>query len=179
MVVRRGFAMPMTRLARPSQVGDNSATASHPAVDVTDIRTVEVSGGLGYELDLDAPPDAVWRLWTEPDQIIRWMGDGATLQPWPGGIFRLEYASGDVVAGEFVDAEKPQHLAFTWGWDEAGALTPPGSTRVELTFEPIDGGRRTRLHMRHVDQPEAALENHDAGWRFFLARLVEACAAAT
>jgi uncharacterized protein YndB with AHSA1/START domain len=137
-----------------------------------DIRSVETAGGLGYELDLDAPPETVWRLWTEPAQVTRWMGDIATLQPWPGGTFRVAYASGDVVAGEFVDAEAPQYLAFTWGWDEPDALTPPGSTRVELTLEPLAGGR-TRLHMRHTDQPEAALENHDAGWRFFLPRLVE------
>ena len=143
---------------------------------MTEIRTVKVSGGLGYELDLDARPELVWRFWTEPEQIVRWMGDRATLEPWPGGTFRIEYGSGDVVAGQYVDAEAPQYLAFTWGWDEAGALTPPGSTRVELTLEPIDDGARTRLHMRHVKQPEAALENHDAGWRLFLPRLAEACA---
>ena len=143
-----------------------------------DIRTVPISGGLGYEVDLDATPDTVWRFWTEPEQIVRWMGDVATLQPWPGGTFRVEYRSGDVVAGEFVDAEAPQYLAFTWGWDEAGALTPPGSTRVELTLEPIEAGARTRLHMRHVNQPEAALANHDAGWRFFLPRLAAALAEA-
>ncbi len=130
----------------PAVGRDKSVEARDPPSDVTEIRTVEVNGGLGYELELDAPPDAVWRLWTEPDQIVRWMGDVATLQPWPGGTFRLEYQSGDAVAGEFVDAEAPQHVAFTWGWDEAGALTPPGSTRVELTFEPIDDGARTRLH---------------------------------
>jgi uncharacterized protein YndB with AHSA1/START domain len=143
-----------------------------------DIRTVEVGGGLGYELALDAWPEIVWRFWTEPEQIVRWMGDRATLEAWPGGTFRIEYGSGDVVAGEFVDVEAPQHLSFTWGWEDAASLTPPGSTRVEVTLEPIDGGARTRLHMRHVDQPEAALANHDAGWRFFLARLAEACAPA-
>ena len=144
---------------------------------MADIRTVEVEGGLGYELDLEAAPEVVWRFWTEPAEIVRWMGDEATLQPWPGGTFRLRYRSGDVVAGEFVDAERPQYLAFTWGWDEAGALTPPGSTTVEVTLEPLGDGTRTRLHMRHVNQPEAALENHDAGWRIFLPRLQEAAEA--
>lgn len=144
--------------------------------DVTEIRAIEVKDGLGYELDLDAWPELVWRFWTEPEQLIRWMGDRATLQAWPGGTFRVEYGSGDVVAGEFVDVEAPQYLAFTWGWEEAGSLTPPGSTTVEVTFEPLGDGERTRLHMRHVNQPPAALENHDAGWRFFLPRLAEACA---
>ena len=140
------------------------------------IRTVAVRDGLGYELDLDASPETVWECWTKPDRLVRWMGDAATLQPWPGGTFRIEYASGDAVAGAFVDAEPPQHLAFTWGWEEPGSLTPPGSTRVEVTLEPLGGGERTRLHFRHVDQPEAALANHDAGWRFFLPRLAEVVA---
>jgi uncharacterized protein YndB with AHSA1/START domain len=136
-----------------------------------DLKASRTSNGLGYELDLDAPPEEVWRLWTEPDQIVRWMGDKATLQPWPGGTFRIEYASGDVVAGEFVDAEVPQYLAFTWGWDEPDALTPPGSPRIELIFEGLENGTRTRLRMLHTDQPAEALDNHDAGWRLFLPRL--------
>ena len=140
-----------------------------------DLKAIDTDDGLAYELELDAAPARVWRLWTVPGEIVRWMGDVATLEPWPGGTFRIEYASGDVVAGEFVDAEAPQHLAFTWGWDEPGALTPPGSTRIEVTLEPLPDGR-TRLHMRHVNQPAEALENHDSGWRFFLPRLAEAAA---
>ena len=139
----------------------------------SELRRLGDDDGLSYELDVDAAPEVVWRLWTEADQLTRWMGSRATIEPWPTGIFRVEYGTGDAVAGEFVDAEAPQHLAFTWGWDEAGALTPPGSTRVEATLEPLPGGR-TRLHLRHTDQPIEALENHDAGWRFFLPRLAEA-----
>ena len=142
-----------------------------------DIRSIDVPAGdgLAYELDLDAAPEVVWRFWTEADHIVRWMGDRATLQPWPGGTFRIEYASGDVVAGEFVDAEAPQYLAFTWGWDDPETLTPPGSTEVEVILEPLSTNR-TLLQMRHVKQPSDALANHDAGWRFFLPRLAEAVA---
>ncbi len=139
--------------------------------EITGSRT---SDGLAYELELEASPTAVWRCWTEPDQIVRWMGDVATLEPWPGGTFRVQYASGDVVAGEFIDVEQPQFLAFTWGWDESGALTPPGSTRVEVMLEGLADDTRTRLRMRHTDQPAEALDNHDAGWRFFLPRLAAA-----
>ena len=104
------------------------------------------------------------------------MGNKATLEPWPGGTFRIEYASGDVVAGEFLDVEAPQYLAFTWGWDEPGAVTPPGSTRIDVILEAIADGSRTLLRMRHTEQPPEALDNHDAGWRFFLPRLVAAVA---
>ena len=143
---------------------------------MAELRSVTTGDGLGYELELDATAETVWRCWTEPERMVTWMGDSATLQPWPGGTFRIEYGSGDVVAGEFVDAERPQYLAFTWGWDEPGALTPPGSTRIEIILEPLGDGTRTRLHMRHTNQPPEALENHDVGWRIFLPRLAEAVA---
>jgi uncharacterized protein YndB with AHSA1/START domain len=140
---------------------------------MTELRTIETANGLGYQLELEAAPAEVWRYWTEPARMVCWMGDVATLQPWPGGTFRVEYKRGDVAAGEFLDAERPQFLAFTWGWEEEGSLTPPGSSRVEVIFEELEGSR-TLLRMRHTNQPAAALQNHDAGWRFFLPRLAEA-----
>ena len=47
--------------------------------------------------------------------------------------------------------------------------------QLELAAPPAEGSR-TLLQMRHTDQPAEALENHDAGWRFFLPRLAEAVA---
>lgn len=138
------------------------------------MKASRTSDGLAYELDLDASPAAVWRCWTDPEQIVRWMGDVAILEPWPGGTFRIEYKSGDVVAGKFLDSEAPQYLAFTWGWDEPGALTSPGTTRIEVILEGLSNDTRTRLRLRHTEQPPEALDDHDAGWRFFLPRLADA-----
>lgn len=142
----------------------------------SELRRIHAHDGLAYELELDAPPAVVWPFWTQADAIVRWMGDAATLQPWPGGTFRVEYASGDVAAGTYLDVEPPQFLAFTWGWDEEGTLTPAGTSRIEVILEPVGEGLRTLLRMRHLNQPEAALEDHDAGWRFFLSRLAAAVA---
>ncbi len=143
---------------------------------MSDIRTIDVGGGLGYELELAAAPETVWRFWTEADQLVRWMGDVAVLEPRPGGTFRVEYRSGDVVVGEFLEVEAPSRLLLSWGWEEEGALTPPGSTRIEVTLARLSGGSRTRMTMRHTNQPAEALENHDAGWRFFLPRLAKVIA---
>ena len=66
----------------------------------TEVRRMGDDDGLSYEIDLDAAPEVVWRLWTEADQLTRWMGSRATIEPWPTGIFRVEYATGDAVAGE-------------------------------------------------------------------------------
>ena len=146
-----------------------------------ELRQIPTQDGLAYQLDLPAPPKRVWQLWTEPTLLVGWMGSQATLEPWPGGMFRLAYGNGSVATGTFLDVEPPQFLAFTWGWDEPGTLTPPGTSRIEIILEEIGSipggsGGGTRMHFRHGNQPSAAIENHDAGWRFFLPRLAEALA---
>ena len=64
----------------------------------TEITSIDAPDGLGYELRIDAPPEVVWRFWVEPDRMVRWMGKVATLEPRPGGIFRIDYGQGDVIA---------------------------------------------------------------------------------
>ena len=141
---------------------------------MSDIRTIDVDGGLGYEVELAAAPEAVWRFWTEADQVMLWMGDVAIVEPRPGGTFRVEYRSGDVVAGEFLEVEAPSRLVFSWGWEEEGALTPPGSTRIEVTLEPLSGGSRRDNDEPHEQAPRPSQPRR--GWRFFLPRLAEVIA---
>ena len=143
---------------------------------MTAIESVQQGPTLTYEVRIQAPPALVWRYWTEPERMVRWMGDVATLEPRPGGTFRLEYGSGDVVAGAYVEVDPPRHLVLTWGWDEAGALVPPGASRIQLDLDPLDDGAATLLRLRHLDLPEPSRISHDEGWRYFLPRLVEAAA---
>jgi uncharacterized protein YndB with AHSA1/START domain len=143
----------------------------------TELRRIEGADGLAYELELGASPAVVWSFWTESEQIVRWRGDVAPNEPWPGGTFRVAYRNGEVAAGHVLDVEPPQFLAFTWGWEAAGTLTPPGTSRIEVILDPVSDGERTLLRFRHLNQQEAAVDDHDAGWRFFLPRLAEAVAA--
>jgi len=124
---------------------------------------------LGYELRLDAPPETVFARWVEPALLTTWMGDVATLEPEPGGVFRLAYGSGDVAAGRYATVDAPRHLSFTWGW-EAEADFPPGSSTIDLSFEALDGGG-TLLRLRHTGVPAELRANVDEGWRYFLPRL--------
>ena len=138
------------------------------------ITSIDAPDGLGYELRIDAPPEVVWRLWVEPQRIVRWMGDVATLDPRPGGMFRLEYKSGDVARGEYVELAEPRRLVVTWGWEAEDDPTPPGSSRIEVELEPVDDGAGTLLRLRHTGLPAASRDGHDEGWRYFLAQLAGA-----
>ena len=42
------------------------------------------------ELAIDAPPEAVWEFLVDPDKAVRWMGQKATFEPRPGGLYRVE-----------------------------------------------------------------------------------------
>jgi uncharacterized protein YndB with AHSA1/START domain len=140
----------------------------------TQIKAIRSGQDLAYELRIAASRATVWTFWTEPDRLVRWMGDVASIEPRPGGRFRLEYKTGDVAAGEYVEVDEPRRLVFTWGWEEAGAAVPSGASTVEVDLEPLEGGAATRLRLRHVGLPADSRVTHDEGWMYFLARLGEA-----
>jgi len=127
----------------------------------TDVRPIEAGDALEYEVRIAAPPATVWRYWVEPERLVQWMGDVATIEPRPGGTFRLEYSTGDVVAGTYVELDAPRRVVLTWGWEEAGAAVPPGASRVEVDLEATDGGAGTLLRLRHHGLPPESRISHD------------------
>ena len=131
---------------------------------------------LEYDRHIAATPETVWRFWTDPDHLVRWMGRIATLEPRAGGVFRLDYGQGDVASGHVVEADPPRRLVFTWGWENPDDPIQPGGSTVEVTLEPDAGG--TRLRLRHSGLDDASRQGHDEGWQYFLGRLAEATAAA-
>ena len=142
----------------------------------TELQPIEAGETLAYEMRIEAPPEVVWSHWVEADRIVRWMGDVARLEPRPGGEFRLEYGSGDIALGEFVEVAPHRRLVFTWGWDEDGAAVPAGASTVEVELDPLDDGAATLLRLRHTGLPGDSRGSHDEGWRYFLPRLSEAVA---
>ena len=130
---------------------------------------------LERQIRIGAAPETVFDLWIDPDQIVRWMGRSATLEPRPGGIFRIDYNGSDVVRGEFVEVDRPSRLVLTWGWEAGGDTVPPGASTVEVTFSPDGDG--TILTVRHLGLPTDSIEGHGEGWDYFLPRLVEAASA--
>src|SRR5262245_66016453 len=100
------------------------------------------------ELAIDARPETVWELLTDPHQMILWMGRAASFDFRPGGRYRVEVIPGHVASGEFVTIEPPRRLIYTWGWEAgSGSAVPPGSTTV--VFELERRGDGTLLRFTH------------------------------
>jgi uncharacterized protein YndB with AHSA1/START domain len=127
------------------------------------------------ELHIDASPETVFAFFTDPALMVRWKGAKATLDPRPGGIYRVEMSEQVVARGEYVELDPPNRLVLAWGWEGDYASTPPGSSTVEITLTPEGDG--TRLHLVHSDlpSPESA-EAHGHGWDLYMPRLAIAAA---
>ena len=124
-------------------------------------------------LSIAASPQTVWEFLVDPDKATRWMGQQATFDARPGGIYRCEVIPGHVALGEFVELDPPRRLVFSWGWEPSEKDDPrlaPGSSTIEIELTPEGDG--TMLRFVHRDLPSvAAAESHSVGWDHYLPRL--------
>jgi uncharacterized protein YndB with AHSA1/START domain len=135
----------------------------------------------------------VFGYFTDPARLVQWMGAEATLDPRPGGVFRMVFhpspeaaaviadASGrggelntNAVLGEFVDVDPYDRIAFTWGYETEMFAMPPQSTSVEVSLTPV--GEQTVVRLVHRRLPAAGTAFHRAGWDHYLPRLAIAAA---
>jgi uncharacterized protein YndB with AHSA1/START domain len=120
-------------------------------------------------ITIEASPETVFRLLTDPVAYVRWKGTIAELEPKKGGLFRVQFADEKQVAsGRYVEVVPNRRVVFTWGW-EGDAMVPPGSSTVEIDLEPA--GRGTRLRLVHRGLPDEGIDQHAKGWDYFLGRL--------
>lgn len=141
--------------------GAASGTGSGVArADVPLVRTVKIN----------ARPETVFAFFTDAAKLVRWKGMHATLDPRPGGLYRVSLSPEDVIRGEFVEVTPYRRVVFTWGWEGEGRPLPPGASTVEIDLIPDGDG--TRLQLTHRGLPPPAWALHGRGWDHYLPRLV-------
>jgi len=125
------------------------------------------------EMRIPAPPATIFAFLTDPQQILRWMGNQAQLDPQPGGLYVLDVDGRNVVRGAFREVVPVHRLVYSFGW-EGNAEVPPGSSQVEIDLiEQPDG---TLMRMTHSGLPPSALPAHAKGWAYLLDRLAAVAA---
>ena len=127
---------------------------------------------LRMERLIAAPPERVFNLWTEPDQLTKWWGpDGfdtpaCAMDVRPGGHWRTTMRSPEgnlhTVSGVYRVIDPPRRLVFTWGWeDDSGGRGH--ETEVTVTFEAAPGGTRLVLTQQTFAETEQC-KRHGHGW---------------
>jgi uncharacterized protein YndB with AHSA1/START domain len=124
----------------------------------------------------EAPRDAVWAAWTDPDQVARWFGpesmevprESVTIDLRVGGAYELTMVGG---AGEFpltceiVELDPPRLLVLRCDPIPEVGIHHDVFTRVEL----YDHGGKTRMTLS--DGPYAEASGAEAGWHSAFAKL--------
>jgi uncharacterized protein YndB with AHSA1/START domain len=113
------------------------------------------------EIDIDASPETVFALLTEPAQMKTWLAEIVEADARPGGVFRISGPHGLAIGGTYVELVPNKKVVFTWGGVE-GLL--PGQSTVEFLLEPDGGG--TLVKLRHYRLPPPAVEPHRRGWLY-------------
>ncbi len=106
-----------------------------------------------------APPEVVFRAFTEPELIQKWMlgPDGWTMpvcvcDPRPGGKIRYEWSNGQGagfhLTGECLEIEPPRRIVHV---ERMFIPTPTTDNHIETRFDPDGAGTRMTMRMTLPD----------------------------
>ena len=96
--------------------------------------------------EFDAPPERVFRAWTDPELFARWIGPrnlATAVEQWDattGGRYRYVMTRDDFSMGfwgSFHEVRPSERLVQTFSFDGQ----PDGVSLETMTFEALDGGR--------------------------------------
>jgi uncharacterized protein YndB with AHSA1/START domain len=127
---------------------------------------------LHIERVIAAPPERLFALWTEPEELAKWWGPEGFTTPKlamdvrAGGRWRTTMRRADgtenTVSGIYRTIDPPRRVVFTWGWDDDAGLHGH-ETEVTVTLEPVPGGTRMVLTQQaFVDRDSR--DRHAQGW---------------
>jgi uncharacterized protein YndB with AHSA1/START domain len=135
---------------------------------------VSPTASLRLERTFDAPPEAVFDAWTNPEVLKRWWRATAAMRTSlaeidlrVGGAYRLsmedpEAGTAHTVSGEYSEVVRPERLVYTWCWEQGGDQAGHVS-RVSVEF--LGHGERTTVVLEHTGlQSEESAERHRHGW---------------
>lgn len=125
----------------------------------------------------EAPPEKVYRAWTEPDLLKRWFAPlpwttpVAILDVRPGGanviIMRSPHGEDIPNHGIYLEVVKNQRLVFTDAYTRAWEPSEHPFMTVILTFEDLDGKTHYTARVRHwtvADREAHEQRGFHQGW---------------
>ena len=138
---------------------------------MSDITTDMTTRAVEASIEIDAPPEAVWRALTDGRELERWFPLEARVEPGEGGTLFLSWKNEYQAESTITVWEPGRHLQITWGFtDDERDVTQFTDYHVE--------GEKGRTVLRVVtsgfpNDPswDAWYEGTRQGWAFELASL--------
>ena len=126
---------------------------------------------ISREVVIDAPPDRVWAIVTDPRHVAGWFSDEAEIDLRPGGAMVLTWQGHGTYRGRVEAVDPPRRFAFRWLRRENNEPGDGTSTLVEFILAAEGSGTRLRvvesgfqrLAWPEEDKARYAGENAD-GW---------------
>lgn len=127
----------------------------------------------------DATPERLWKAWTDPTVMARWLHPHGLRTPEEtvsvdlrvGGVFRfsmIDQAGASFESGgEYLELREPEFLRCTWGAPDAPVA------EIEVRLAPVDGGR-TQMTFRLLGAVDDTGHEDSVwtGWREAIAELM-------
>ena len=135
-------------------------------------------------VEIDATPETVFEVITNPEHVRQWWPDDAEFDPTPGATGQLVFgdpSSPDAQIPQItvVAAEPPRLFSFRWVYPEGETAAPGNSLLVTCELSPRGAGTVLRMYETGFadkgwdpDVVEAEYREHCAGWDHFLPQLV-------
>ena len=138
------------------------------------------SDRIDREVLIEAPPQTVWAVITQPEHIAGWFSDAADIDLRPGGKVTLTWEGQGTAHGRVEVVEPPRLFAFRWVRWGVGEFREDNSTLVEFSLNAEGEGTRLRvvesgfggLDASDDDKARYADENR-RGWKLELSQLLD------
>ena len=133
----------------------------------TSTNTRSASG----RIELNAPPERVWKALTDAAELVRWFPLEARVEPGEGGSVYMSWKNEYAGTSDILAWEPDERLAISWSWSDDPDV-PPQVTEYRIAGR----GGRTVLNVvtsGFPDDPswDAFVEGTNRGWVFELQSL--------
>ena len=122
----------------------------------------------------DAPREMVFKMWTDPNHLIHWMGpieypamkvdnDFHIGGKWRIGLRAADGSEDLWQSGVYREIDEPKKLAFSFMWEGIKGGKQPRETFVSIELEDIGG--KTRMTFRQfLFDTVSNRDGHNYGW---------------
>lgn len=104
-----------------------------------------VADRIEQEIVIEAPPEVVWELVTNPEHVGAWFGDAAEIDLRPGGEAALTWDSHGTFLARVERVEPPRLFSFRWARPKDTPPAEGNSTLVEFSLTAEGEGTRLRV----------------------------------